>query len=712
MVSQSLLEDFVQTMPKKLLQVGKFEGGINNNSSPTDISDNEFQVANDIIVGKVGKVVLMGDIKGTLTDPPAAQTLDFSPGSDLISFESDRSGTGVYVPAGVTNYVTVNGTNLMHWDSTTNTWRVIEASLTADTGFSISWHAGALRYSDKGLSDGRGWWGYISRTHFLGTTPISGTSALVFSGMFQSNANIVAPVRALVGVLSGPADSDGDETTLNTSTNSFNSCSVEIAAAEALNTDYVCLNLTDSQWATAVSCTDEVMTTTALTSSADWDAHGAGGVDSYDIYPPKGGIAIDATIATSGGYIPPGTYKIGVTFVYDEGYIQESNILEAGGELLLNGSNSTHLLSSIRVKFQSDGVSSPAYNPRISGSRIYIQDIGDKSKTWHLVTDISLHEGYRTNMDNDFEGTWVLSGAGTHASAGELIYISLAESYKSLSATTYQNINGYRPNEPIDVMYKTSTIVNGIFYAGNVKQGFGAIGSPKIYPDRMIKCATTRNGIAYDVFPESHFIDIATNDGDDIVRLDAFSDKVMQFKRRSLFVVNYSEGVGDFIENEFLGMGIAHPAQAFKTPHGIVFINKAGCFLYSGDNLVNLTSKIDDKFDSRGATYASYNSAGNSFFNSPFNAELESSYGEGSQMIGDIDGDGAFTENDASMVAQYSVELISLTEWQKYRADTDGNEIINAHDASRISRVVQGNMNASELHSGRPIPTEDEWGSS
>ena len=109
-----------------------------------------------------------------------------------------------------------------------------------------------------------------------------------------------------------------------------------------------------------------------------------------------------------------------------------------------------------------------------------------------------------------------------------------------------------------------------------------------------MKCAINREGIASDVFPESNFLDLTPNDGDYIVNLENFADRVLVFKRNTLFVVNYSDGVGDYLEDTYPNMGIARTGHAFPTAHGIVFMNDLGVHIYDGETVRTLTGKMQD----------------------------------------------------------------------------------------------------------------------
>ena len=50
---------------KRLYQLSQFHGGINQKSSPRDIADNECQEATNVTFSKIGRIMPVGDIKGT-----------------------------------------------------------------------------------------------------------------------------------------------------------------------------------------------------------------------------------------------------------------------------------------------------------------------------------------------------------------------------------------------------------------------------------------------------------------------------------------------------------------------------------------------------------------------------------------------------------------------------------------------------------------------
>ena len=90
--------------------------------------------------------------------------------------------------------------------------------------------------------------------------------------------------------------------------------------------------------------------------------------------------------------------------------------------------------------------------------------------------------------------------------------------------------NALNPNKMI-ATFKTSVIANNTLYAGNVYQ------DGVHYPDRMLKSPIGKAPL----LPSTNFIDVAINDGDDIVSIKFYKDKLLQFKRNKLYIINTSE---------------------------------------------------------------------------------------------------------------------------------------------------------------------------
>jgi len=130
--------------------------------------------------------------------------------------------------------------------------------------------------------------------------------------------------------------------------------------------------------------------------------------------------------------------------------------------------------------------------------------------------------------------------------------------------------------------YKASVIANNRLYVGNLKTTNGVI-----YGDRMIKSPINK----YNILPASNFIDVAVNDGDEITALEYYKDKILQFKKRKVFVIDIS---GDYesLADTFDNVGVKGSYSVVKTPKGIAWANENGCYLYDGNSLTNLIEGV------------------------------------------------------------------------------------------------------------------------
>ena len=99
----------------------------------------------------------------------------------------------------------------------------------------------------------------------------------------------------------------------------------------------------------------------------------------------------------------------------------------------------------------------------------------------------------------------------------------------------------------------------------------------------------------YDTFPQTYYLDVGTNDGDAIVKIIEFSDRLFVYKKNKLFIINIASGsdAGWYVEGEFENRGISHPAAVCKSDLGLVWVNENGMFSFS-DTISTLSGAIDE----------------------------------------------------------------------------------------------------------------------
>ena len=138
---------------------------------------------------------------------------------------------------------------------------------------------------------------------------------------------------------------------------------------------------------------------------------------------------------------------------------------------------------------------------------------------------------------------------------------------------TFKTINGFSTEiKTLNAKYKTAVIHGRRAYIGNIEQ------NGKTFPDRIIKSQVNK----FDTFPEGiGSVDVVINDGENIVKLEAYADRILQFKENSLYIINVSENV-EFLEDTFRNKGCAFDYHVTKTDVGIAWFNIHGCYLYNG----------------------------------------------------------------------------------------------------------------------------------
>tara|TARA_R100000234_G_scaffold68515_1_gene41963 strand:+ start:243 stop:3002 length:2760 start_codon:yes stop_codon:yes gene_type:complete len=224
------------------------------------------------------------------------------------------------------------------------------------------------------------------------------------------------------------------------------------------------------------------------------------------------------------------------------------------------------------------------WNPRITGICLYMSETSSETITsdrvLYLVHEIDLLSGtVRTpgRPVGEQKSNLIWSKSNSTFGTGFDNYIT------QLPGETYQSRIGYNAFGNFYEKFKTATVLNRRTYIGNVAtlNPNGTI--KRVYDDRMVKSPVN----LFDTFPEENFVDVAINDGDEIIHLEGFSDRILQYKKRNLYIVNVSQDF-EFLEGTYEGLGIRHHTQVCKTPQGVAWINKQGCHFYDGKKVVNL----------------------------------------------------------------------------------------------------------------------------
>ena len=314
----------------------------------------------------------------------------------------------------------------------------------------------------------------------------------------------------------------------------------------------------------------------------------------FTTYPAGAGNGFELNIITHtdvDGLIPQGVYECASTFIYDSN--QES--------LPLLYTNTHTIIEANDLKALSLNVTAKGpYDSRISGGRIYIRD-QSKDEEWIMLIDISLGKGCRTKLSDTYT-PWHDASAGTDntyncptATASDNFEV------KELSLLTYELINGYPSSIFSNAIgdqgefWKDSVIANNRAFICNVTVKNDQAGvdksstSPEHYGDRIMYSMPNR----FDTFPSHNYIEAAKGEFDDYVAIDSFADRLIAFKKHSVDIINIA---GDdknwFLEDSKKYQGVLHPEALKKTQYGLVWVNTQGLFLYSGQDIKNLSEDL------------------------------------------------------------------------------------------------------------------------
>ena len=290
--------------------------------------------------------------------------------------------------------------------------------------------------------------------------------------------------------------------------------------------------------------------------------------------PPEETVDEDETVSLEGNNWAGRVYTVACTGVniFDEesalvvcnDNVGETDIILAGEAPIMSISTGNEL---IRDKF-------------LKKLKIYMKD--NSHDIWYLQasidTDTMIAKSSTSGSEYEPLSGNITSPYNWLIKRKDLLTFNEVDSYESETLVKQKDAESI---STLTCQYKTAVHVNNRLYVGNVKQ------NGKEYGDRMLKSPVGK----YNLFPASNYIDVAIQDGDSITALSYYKDRILQFKRKKVFVINVS-GDYEYLEDTFENIGVNKQCQVAETPYGIVWVNAKGCFLYDGKKAVNL---IDGK---------------------------------------------------------------------------------------------------------------------
>lgn len=621
-------------MPKRLYQIKDFSGGLNNLKDPADIADNEVADVSNLTFtkqGAIGGAFNMKNATNNLLSAYDTSHIDhIEAGYGLGYFETD------FVRDGVTLSVSVSDQDDANWG-----WKGFNKTLQlknngSAVNLTTSYPVGTrllitapIFPSDSISPDNQGLFTVIGH---------SGNNLLVDGELLDSSVAEgdevywAATVKGFgVGdkilLLAHPDEHKIDVYSTNTAGTNWEQDSITLrASATGLNSKVLYHKIDDSircfdtadkndckvQWYGWInrrhfygggSTTDDNSylgyfakdNTLLPPTEDDLTSASTATPSNFTTYPDSAGTGFELNVISHTdveGLIPSGVYEFASTFIYDKN--QESLPFAYTNTHTISDANNFKALS-LNVSAKSP------YDPRISGGRIYVREVGSDDE-YIMLIDIDLTKGCRTNFSDNYT-PW--HDAGSSQFNCPTATASANFEVKDFGFITYETINGFASSIFSNALgdqgefWKDSTVANNRVFICNVTMKDEDSGTNKStatvknYPDRIMYSMPNR----FDTFPSFNTIEAAKGDADYYTAIESFADRILAYKQYSLDIINISSpsDANWFLEDSKNYMGVEFHGAVAKTQYGIVWVNKQGLYFYDGSQIRDLSeNKIDD----------------------------------------------------------------------------------------------------------------------
>ena len=324
-----------------------------------------------------------------------------------------------------------------------------------------------------------------------------------------------------------------------------------------------------------------VITEQTLSDNNSHAATADGGLSSNNLHLEAQFAAPDSGIALGWGKV----WEHGVSFIYDEK--QESlvrRMFDSTASDTTEHDNTAQPTYCPTAKIYVKHGTGSSFNRRITGAVWYIRESsgGSTANDWAAQIEYDFIKGVSIVLSSGYEADCTFN---QHAEEYEF-EVDQDNLLSPNLTDTYTSRTGVSSDETaIKARFSTSSIVGRRVYVGNVKIT-KEDGTTEIKTDAMIKSPVN----SFDVFPSNGLVEASINDGESIVKLEEFADRILQFKQSTLYIINVSQDI-EFLEDVYKHKGVDHPGAVCKTDYGVAWVNKLGCYLYDGKQVINLLEK-------------------------------------------------------------------------------------------------------------------------
>ena len=160
--------------------------------------------------------------------------------------------------------------------------------------------------------------------------------------------------------------------------------------------------------------------------------------------------------------------------------------------------------------------------------------------------------------------------------------------YDGLKLATYSSLTGRASKTKLaSIKWNTSAVLNNRGYYADIDT-----------VDENEQTAREKNRIYFtdpfklDEILPGRYLTVGVNDGDEIIKLMSYRDRLFVFKSRNTYVYNKSHQ----LERVFVGVGATHKHSVCETPLGLVCANQNAIYAVNVNNVKELSFKIKDSW--------------------------------------------------------------------------------------------------------------------
>lgn len=585
-------------MPKLIYNINNFSGGLNNNTNPRDMSESEAQVLLNLSNEIPGKLVVEGRSAVQSVSSNTVTGIDaLNYGNGLLHVNLDRN-LGTTATLSETEYMFINDTtdsivriyNITDNTDETGALNVIDYGSTSSRVemYVIDGEVRVVPHYSDSTSNKPMVFGYYNYDRYLGHASDTdlGTEA---DNRYKALPLHIAPLK-------GSGTYDYNIESLYTKQSQFQpTYGSEVFMYNVESSDFIStgdkdiLNITGSSLNTLLSAYDN--------NSDDYDVAGEGSMAVFAYFKNKTTGDPNSNIPITQGK----RYGLFVSKVYsnynNDPNKQESVAVYIGDvyqESTANDVNEIMHLGLIgRMGGNEDNYSGfniyyALMDDFVKGSSI---DSASKIGVKYLLAEVDFSKGLRLSGTDAWEA-FDIKQIGATTSTKQFCYpddvweTEFTQIHgKEISALSIKEpyiIEGPSVIGEAKTGFKTSTVLNRRVYAGNV-QYYDKNHNLLTKSDRVLKSLPNK----FDYFPEDSFIDVEVEDGDTIIKLESLGNKLLQFKRNKLFIINVSRDI-EFLEAEYEHKGCEKDYHVVKGEGFVAWFNEYGAYIYDGQQVIDI----------------------------------------------------------------------------------------------------------------------------